>query len=83
MKIKAVQKRSYTNRNEPNQSHIRKRPNDFRRPDVPINRDRQPKIKNKMIENKDRTQKTRAEYARDRMPSPFIRLACLSRHIRK
>jgi len=38
MKIKAVQKRSYTHRNE-HQSHVRKRPNDFRRPDVPINRD--------------------------------------------
>ena len=38
MKIKTVQNRSYTNRNE-HQSHVRKRPNDFRRPDVPINRD--------------------------------------------
>ena len=81
--MKTDRKRNNSHRNE--QSTIGKRPNDFRRPDVPINRDRQPKIKNKLIENKDRTQKskTRVDYARDRMPSPFIRLACLSRQIRK
>ena len=73
--MKTVQKRNNSHRN--NQSTIIKRPDDFKRPDVPINRVRKSKIENK--DQKQRS-KTRIDYDRDRMLSPFIRI---SRQIRK
>ena len=80
MKIKTVQNRSYTNRNE-HQSHVRKRPNDFRRPDVQINRDSKLFRREGQYDHRENFQTTRPANpaAIHRLLSPFARINRLVR----